>query len=139
MSTRRRRGGSAQETQQVHTLGEDLVNRLAMLLKTARLHSVNNKALTYSIKIFVEAANTLLQHLGEWSLRGDQNSVFVNDVRIRPRPIIYENVLALLNEFRKRGVGGLRVNSGVAPTTCACCCGCCSITPSSTNAAGSRR
>ena len=62
MSARRE---SLVELQFVTGLAKDLVMRLAMLLKTARMHSVNNAALRYSVKIYAQSSNDLLKHLGE--------------------------------------------------------------------------
>ena len=66
---------------QIQALGKNLVSRLAMLFKTVRIHSVQNEALRYSVKILVEAANALFTRLGDYTLRGDVDSVFVNDYR----------------------------------------------------------
>lgn len=103
------------EEARVHGLGKDLVSRLAMLFKTVRIHSVNNSALQYSVKIFVEATNTLFRHLGDFSVRGDVDSVFINDIRIRPEAILWDNIVNLLRELSNRGVGGIQFNGTVFP------------------------
>ncbi len=99
---------SLQEEARVHALGKDLVSRFAMLFKTVRIHSVQNSALQFSVKIFTQAANDLYQHLGEFTLRGDVDSVFVNDLRIRPEAILWDNIVHLLHELARRGIGGLQ-------------------------------
>jgi len=103
------------EEAQIHSLGKDLTSRFAMLLKTARIHSVHNSALQYSIKIFVDASNTLVLHLGEFTLRGDVDSVFINDMRIRPETILWDNIVHLMAEMANRGLGGLHVTGPVLP------------------------
>lgn len=114
-------GGSSEyrdqlmEEAQIHSLGKDLTSRFAMLLKTARIHSVHNSALQYSIKIFVDASNTLVLHLGEFTLRGDEDSVFINDMRIRPETILWDNIVHLMGEMANRGLGGLHITGPVLP------------------------
>lgn len=105
------------EEARVHGLGKDLVSRLAMLFKTVRIHSVHNSALQYSVKIFIESANTLFRHLGDYTLRGDVDSVFINDVRIRPEAILWDNIVNLLRELANRGVGGIQFNGTMFPVT----------------------
>ncbi len=103
------------EEARVHGLGKDLVSRLAMLFKTVRIHSVHNSALQYSVRIFVESANTLFRHLGDYTLRGDVDSVFINDTRIRPEAILWDNIVNLLRELANRGVGGIQFNGTMFP------------------------
>ncbi len=99
----------------VHALGKDLVSRLAMLMKTVRIHSVQNSALQYSVKIFNQAANSLYSHLGDFTLRGDVDAMFVEDVRIRAEPILWDNIVHLLKELGNRNVGGISFTGPVNP------------------------
>ena len=120
--SRQKPGGRGQqaslmEEARVHALGKDLVSRLAMLLKTVRIHSAHNQALRYSVKIFVQSANSLAQHLGDFTLRGDADSVFINEIRIRPEPIVWENIVQLMAELNRRGAGGLNFNGAILPAT----------------------
>lgn len=103
------------EEAEVHALGKDLVSRLAMLIKTVRIHSVNNAALQYSVKIFDEAANALYAHLGDFTLRGDADAIFVDDHRIRPEIILWDNIVAMMRELAKRQVGGLTITGPLNP------------------------
>ena len=103
------------EEAQIHALGKDLTSRFAMLLKTARIHSVQNSALQYSIKIFTDASNSLILHLGEFTLRGDVDSVFINDMRIRPETILWDNIVALMKAMSDRGLGGMKVVGPILP------------------------
>lgn len=120
-----RRGGADQRSKEVrdrmmedarvHALGKALVSRFAMLLKTARIHSTRNAALSYSVKIFVDAANDLVLHLGDFMLRGDVDSAFINDMRIRAESITFDNVKQLLKELSNRQLGGLHVTNTITP------------------------
>lgn len=103
------------ETAELQALSKDLVTRLAMLLKTVRLHSVHNSALQYSVKIFVLAIQALHQRIGEFTLRGDGDSLFVDDMRIRPEPILYDNIVHLLKEWAARDIGGLTLSRPLDP------------------------
>jgi len=104
---------SIEEEAKVHSLGKDLVSRFAMLFKTVRIHSVQNSALQYSVKIFTQAANDLYSHLGDFVMKGDVDSVFINDLRIRPEAILWDNIVHLLQQLDRRGVGGINF---IAPT-----------------------
>ncbi len=106
---------SAAEKHFVTNLAKDLVTRLAMLLKTARMHSVNNEALRYSVKIYSQSSNDLLKHLGEFAVRGDRDSIFLNEYRVRPEPILYDNIVGLMGELARRGTGGINVTGPVGP------------------------
>ncbi len=110
-----RNQASLMEEAAVHSLGKDLVSRMAMLLKTVRIHSINNSALQYSVKIFMSAANSLYSHLGDFTLRGDIDSVFIDDIRIRAEPILWDNIVQLLKELGKRQVGGLVFQGPMTP------------------------
>lgn len=112
MSARRE---SLVELQFVTGLAKDLVMRLAMLLKTARMHSVNNAALRYSVKIYAQSSNDLLKHLGEYAVRGDRDSVFLNEFRVRPEPILYDSIVGLMGELARRGTGGINVTGTISP------------------------
>ncbi|MCO4772191.1 MAG: hypothetical protein KDA24_19310 [Deltaproteobacteria bacterium] len=103
------------EDARVHALGKALVSRFAMLLKTARIHSVQNQALQYSVKIFVDAANNLVLHLGDFMLRGDVDAAFINDMRIRAEAITFENVKQLLKELSDRKLGGMHITGTITP------------------------
>lgn len=100
---------------EVQALGNNLVSRLAMLFKTVRIHSVQNEALRYSVKILVEAANSLFTRLGDYTLRGDIDSIFVNDYRIRPDVLLWDNIVHLLRELSSRGVGGINFTGPLTP------------------------
>ncbi len=105
----------ALEEARVHALGKDLVSRLAMLLKTVRIHSVHNEALKFSVRIFVESANSLFGHLGDFTMRGDKDAIFINDIRIRPEIILWDNIVHLMKEMARRGAGGLVFSGTVSP------------------------
>jgi len=103
------------EEARIHALGKDLVSRFAMLLKTVRIHSVNNAALQYSVRIFCEAAQALYGHLGDFTLRGDIDAMFVDNIRIRAEPILWDNIVHLLREFSDRRIGGIRFAGPLDP------------------------
>jgi hypothetical protein len=103
------------EEAEIQALGKNLVSRLAMLFKTVRIHSVHNAALGYSVKIFVESANALYTQLGEYTLRGDIDSIFVNEYRIRPDVLLWDNIVHLLKELSARGVGGINFAAELSP------------------------
>lgn len=113
--SRDRNQASLMEEAAVHALGKDLVSRMAMLLKTVKIHSVNNSALQYSVKIFMNATNSLYSHLGDFTLRGDIDSVFIDDIRIRAEPILWDNIVQLLKELGKRQVGGMTFTGPLTP------------------------
>jgi hypothetical protein len=100
---------------EIQSRGRNLVSRLAMLFKTVRLHSAQNEALRYSVKILVEASNALYTRLGDYTLRGDVNSVFINDIRIRPDPLLWDNIGHLLDDLASRGVGGISFAGPLSP------------------------
>jgi hypothetical protein len=100
---------------EIQALGKNLVSRLAMLFKTVRIHSVQNEALRYSVKILVEAANALFTRLGDYTLRGDIDSIFVNEYRIRPDVLLWDNIVHLLKELSSRGVGGINFTGPLTP------------------------
>lgn len=86
-----------------------LAYRLAMLFKTAHVHRVGNDALRHSFRAFAELCNELQVSLGEVSIQGDVDAVFVGHQRVRPEPLMFDNVKRMLGELHRRGLGGLVV------------------------------
>jgi HD-GYP domain-containing protein (c-di-GMP phosphodiesterase class II) len=100
----------AARVQQMQILGADLVLKLSQLLRTARLHALNNKALDRPLEGTLETMNRVLSGHEEVILLGENYTVQVNGVRVRMRRGLVEQAELLTRYLRSRGVGGLLVN-----------------------------
>lgn len=99
----------------IESLGKALATRLAMLVRTVRVHSVNNAALQYSVRSFAEALGQLHMHTSEVSLRGDDESVFLGDLRLRLDPVAWDMVRDLMAELADRRCGGIAFHVPLDP------------------------
>lgn len=106
------------EQAQIQAYGKTMVYRFAMLMKTVRIHSVGNSALQYSIKLLVDAMQDIFVRIGDYRMKGDNDSVFINEMRIKPEVLMYDAVVNLLAELQARGVGGMAVTGTINQMQC---------------------
>ncbi len=107
------KGNSATAQAELRRLNEDgkrFVYRAATLLRTARIYSLENQAMSYSLNVATTAANRLVERLDEANLVGEGDTVHLNDYRIRvDRGMVPQ--IRFFNEFlHARGIGGFKLD-----------------------------
>lgn len=93
--------------------GRRFVYRLSTLIRTAHIHAMENQAMRYSLQVAAASASRLVGDLGTVVLMGEEDTVHLNDFRVKvSRSMI--GTIKYFNAFmHERGVGGFEVS---APT-----------------------
>ena len=88
------------------------VYRLSTLIRTAHIHAMENQAMDYSLQVASASSTRLFNDLGHVLLLGEEDTVHINDFRIK----VSRSMIATIKHFNgfvhDRGVGGFEV-SGV--------------------------
>jgi HD-GYP domain-containing protein (c-di-GMP phosphodiesterase class II) len=115
MSVERTPPASDSESSSSTTLGPKLLVRLNALLRTARTHDVTNQAFQRQLKEFHEVVIQVMEEdqEDEVALVAVADYVYLNGVRIKAHPSMLSVYHALMSEFERRGLGGIRFLHGV--------------------------
>ena len=108
--TKKGPGGGQAELRRINEDGKRFVYRAATLLRTARIYSLDNQAMGYSLNVATTAANRLVERLHDVNLVGEGDTVHLNDYRIRvDRGMVPQ--IRFFNEFlHHRGIGGFKID-----------------------------
>ena len=115
MSDERTKAGAESESSASTTLGPKLLVRLNALLRTARTHDVTNQAFQRQLKEFHEVVIQVMEEdqEDEVALVVVADYVYLNGVRIKAHPSMLSVYHALMSEFERRALGGIRFLHGV--------------------------
>lgn len=102
---------SAGGQQKLMEHGRSMANQLFMMLRTVKLHDVNNAAFERPLANLCNTINTLVAMEGRINVTAVEDQLYVNDVKVKPDASSYANLRWLAEEFHKRDVGGMQVNS----------------------------
>jgi HD-GYP domain-containing protein (c-di-GMP phosphodiesterase class II) len=91
----------------LHKNAKDLINQIAIVVRTAQIHDANNVAISSAISRLVSMINILLnkESLLNLELRGE--FFYINDYRIRYSLEYLLNFDFLVREFKKRELGSV--------------------------------
>ena len=108
--------GPKMDLRRLNTTGKRFSYRIATLIRTAKIHRMDNSAMDYSLKVASSSANQLREILGDVTLMGESDTVHVNDFRIRfDRALLSQ--ISFLNLFlHQRGIGGFLVMGDTEPS-----------------------
>jgi hypothetical protein len=97
------------------TVGPQLLVRLNALLRTGRTHDVTNQAFQRQLKDFLEIVRRAMDvdQEDEAALVVVADYFYLNGVRIRAQPSLLGIYHALMAEFERRSLGGLRFLQGL--------------------------
>jgi HD-GYP domain-containing protein (c-di-GMP phosphodiesterase class II) len=97
------------------TVGPQLLVRLNALLRTARTHDVTNQAFQRQLKDFIEVVRRAMDEdqEDEVALVVVADYFYLNGVRIRAQTSLLGIYHALMAEFERRSLGGLRFLHGL--------------------------
>ena len=95
-------------TSRVSVAGRSLVTNLAVFWKTSQLYNAKNVAYTQALSNLMDAlqASTTLERDVALQVIGD--SLYLNDVRLKVDMVGQATYLHLIDEFARRGIGGIR-------------------------------
>lgn len=93
--------------EEVFTGAKDIINQLAVIIRTAAIHDPGNVAVTTAIDKFVALMNPLIASEGELTLELGGEFFYINETRIRYSLEYLPNFDFLIREFKKRGLGSI--------------------------------
>jgi HD-GYP domain-containing protein (c-di-GMP phosphodiesterase class II) len=95
--------------------GPQLLVKLNALLRTARTHDVSNQAFQRQLKDFMPVLEAAFEHdqEDEVALVVVSDYFYLNGARIKAQPALLSTYHALMGEFERRELGGLRFIQGV--------------------------
>ncbi|MBI5212165.1 MAG: HD-GYP domain-containing protein [Nitrospirae bacterium] len=87
------------------TILNDIINNLALMMRTAQMHNINNTAVINQIERVVLLVNSVLSEAGILRIDLVGEFIHINNERVRyPLEHLF-NVDSLIKELKKRGVG----------------------------------
>jgi HD-GYP domain-containing protein (c-di-GMP phosphodiesterase class II) len=103
------------DLRRLNTNGKRFAYRIATLIRTARLHRMDNSAMDYSLKVASAAADQLVDDLGDVVLMGEGDTMHVNDFRLRFERSLIGQITHLNLFLHQRGVGGFLLSGSTEP------------------------
>ena len=98
----------------LHQLAVEMVVRLNVILKSARLYEANNVLFQQQVALFLELVRKGLAEAGEAAFTMRAGTLFFNSIRLKFGFANYSFFKFVQEEFRKVQLGGLRFDQGVA-------------------------
>jgi HD-GYP domain-containing protein (c-di-GMP phosphodiesterase class II) len=96
-----------EEQELIKANGPRLIQRLGQVLRTARLHDLHNAALSGILASAVETTNAMTEQLGELLMMCEDQTVHLNDPRVRMSRSGTEHLSVVSKYLRGRGAGGM--------------------------------
>lgn len=112
----RDKGRSDGGQKKLQEYGRSMVNQLFMLLRTVKVHDMANAAFEKPLNNLAQTINTILAMEGKTTIYAVEDSIYVNDVKIKPDATSYQNLQWLAREFTRRELGGMQITSNVDGT-----------------------
>ncbi|MFT5582732.1 MAG: hypothetical protein ACI9VR_000308, partial [Cognaticolwellia sp.] len=96
-----------EEQELIKAHGARLIQRLGQVLRTARLHDLHNEALSGVLASAVETTNSMTDQIGEVLMLCEDQTVHLNDQRVRMSRSGTEHLTVVSKYLRGRGAGGM--------------------------------
>jgi putative nucleotidyltransferase with HDIG domain len=93
------------EDREIHRSGQDIINQLAVILRTAQIHDPGNIAVTSAIERFILLINQLTASESSVALELIGEFFYIADIRIRYSMEHLLNFDFLVREFKRREIG----------------------------------
>src|SRR5688500_4048916 len=88
----RDKGRSEGGSRKLQEHGRSMVNQLFMLMRTVKVHDMNNVAFEKPLNNLAATINTVLAIEGRTTIYAVEDSIFVNDQKIKPDANSYANL-----------------------------------------------
>jgi HD-GYP domain-containing protein (c-di-GMP phosphodiesterase class II) len=98
----------------LHRLAVELVLRLSVILKSARIYAPNNLLFQHQVALFLELIKKALAEAGEASFTMRAGTLFFNNIRLKYGYANFHFFKFVLEEFRKKQLGGIRFDKQVS-------------------------
>ncbi len=93
------------EDKEIHKSGQDIINQLSVILRTAQIHDPSNIAVTTAIEKFLVLINQFTDLQRSISLELVGEFFYLDDIRIRYSMEYLLNFDFLIREFKRREIG----------------------------------
>ena len=97
------------DLRRLNNSGKRLCYRIATIIRTAKIHAMDNMAMDYSLKVAVSASNEMIDDLAELTVYGEDETIHINDFRIRFELSLVSQIAAMNRHLHQRGVGGFKI------------------------------
>lgn len=97
----------------LHQLAVEMVVRLNVILKSARIYAPNNLLFQNQVALFRDLIHTGLAEAGEAAFTMRAGTLFFNNIRLKYGFANYHFFKFVLEEFKKKQLGGLRFHKEV--------------------------
>ncbi|MFQ5542899.1 MAG: HD-GYP domain-containing protein [Nitrospiria bacterium] len=94
-------------------LGKELVNQLAILIKTCQIHDIQNRALERPADKLRETLGTLFFESSEVALILDGEALFLGETKLKIDIDGFSNLMFLIEAMKEREVGNITFNKGI--------------------------
>ncbi|MDH7511842.1 MAG: HD domain-containing protein [Clostridiales bacterium] len=105
---------SPEKAKALHHLAVDMVIRLNIVLKSARIYEPNNLLFERQVSLLFRLIQQALTESGQASLVARQSTIFFNTIRLKYGFSNYQFFKFILEEFKRKEVGGIRFEPGLA-------------------------
>jgi putative nucleotidyltransferase with HDIG domain len=107
-------GSPAERARQLHQLAVDMVIRLNVILKSARIYEPNNLIFSRQVGLLHGLVQAALGQFGAACFTVRAGTLFFNNLRLKFGYANYHFFKFLTEELRRREIGGLRFEPGVS-------------------------
>lgn len=95
------------ENREVVKYAKDIINQLAVIIRTAQIHNISNVAVLSAIDKFVASINSILREYNILTLEVIGEFFYLNDMRVRYAMEYLLNFDFLSREFKRRDLGSI--------------------------------
>jgi HD-GYP domain-containing protein (c-di-GMP phosphodiesterase class II) len=103
------------EEKEIHKTGQDIINQLSVILRTAQIHDPGNIAVTTAIERFLLLINQKIGMEQSITLELVGEFFYLDEARIRYSMEYLLNFDFLIREFKRREIGKLTFKRGLKP------------------------
>ena len=96
-----------QVDQELNRLGESMINQLFMLIRTLRMHNIENEAFSRPLESLKETINQVINLAGQAKLVGVGKDIYLNENRIRVRYRNMDCATFIVEQLALRNIGEL--------------------------------
>ncbi len=100
--------------EKLQLLGRALVGSLYMLIRSVKLYAPENAIFSKPLEQLKECINTIIAMDNTLNLQGAGESFYLNNMLVKSDVGSLQNVRYLINEFKRRNVGGFVLNKPIS-------------------------
>ncbi len=104
---------SPEKARALHHLAVEIVIRLNVVLKSARIYEPNNLLFERQISLLFRLIHQALTESGQAVFAARQSTLFFNNIRLKAGFSNYQFFKFILEEFKKKEIGGIRFEPGL--------------------------